>query len=62
MSYAGYVFAAYAVFVLVLAWDFVAPRLRIRQVLRRLQLQQRRRDARAEPAHPAPHTNQDASR
>ena len=27
MSYAGYVIAAYALFALVLAWDFVAPKL-----------------------------------
>ena len=34
MSYANYLIAAYAVFVLVLAWDFVATRLQIRRELR----------------------------
>lgn len=62
MSYAGYVFTAYAVFVLVLAWDFVAPRLRIRHVLRQLQLQQRRRAARSDGNSSAPHTSQDLPR
>lgn len=42
MNYIGYVAAAYAVFALVLAWDFLVPRLRIRQTLRRLRLQQQR--------------------
>jgi heme exporter protein D len=35
MSYLGYVVAAYAVFVGVLAWDFLSPRLQVRQALRR---------------------------
>ena len=34
MSYLGYIVAAYAVFVIVLAWDFLSPRLQIRRVLR----------------------------
>ena len=34
MSYLGYVIAAYAVFVLVMGWDFVSPRLQIRRELR----------------------------
>ena len=34
MSYQNYVFAAYAVFAIVLAWDFVAPRIAIRRFLR----------------------------
>ena len=34
MSYQNYVFAAYAVFAIVRAWDFVAPRLAIRRFLR----------------------------
>ena len=33
MSYQGYVIAAYAVFFVVLAWDFIATRLRIRREL-----------------------------
>ena len=34
MSYLPYVTGAYAVFVLVLAWDFIAPRLQLRRQLR----------------------------
>lgn len=40
VSYLGYVIAAYAVFVVVLLWDFVSPRLQIRRVLR--EIRQRR--------------------
>ena len=34
MSYLNYLIAAYAVFVIVLAWDFVATQLQIRRQLR----------------------------
>jgi heme exporter protein D len=34
MSYQAYVVAAYCVFAVVLLWDFVAPRLQLRQQLR----------------------------
>jgi heme exporter protein D len=34
MSYAGYVAAAYLVFAAMLLWDYVAPRMRVRQLLR----------------------------
>lgn len=34
MSYAGYVTAAYLVFAAMLLWDYVAPRIRVRQLLR----------------------------
>ncbi|KRG65920.1 heme exporter protein CcmD [Stenotrophomonas humi] len=34
MSYFKYVAMAYAVFFIVLAWDFIVPRLQIRQQLR----------------------------
>ncbi|MGY0612296.1 MULTISPECIES: heme exporter protein CcmD [unclassified Luteimonas] len=34
MSYREYVIAAYAVFALMLAWDFIAPRLAIARQLR----------------------------
>ena len=50
MSYAGYVIAAYAVFAAVLLWDFVAPRIRIAQVLRAVRLLARRAAARADAA------------
>ena len=38
MSYLEYVVAAYAVFAAVLAWDFIAPRVRIAQTLRAARL------------------------
>jgi heme exporter protein D len=34
MSYFKYVALAYAVFFIVLAWDFIVPRLQLRQQLR----------------------------
>ncbi|MGV8960415.1 MAG: heme exporter protein CcmD [Stenotrophomonas sp.] len=42
MSYLKYVAMAYAFFALVLAWDFITPRLQLRQQLR----EARRRAAR----------------
>ena len=47
MSYLEYVVAAYAVFAAVLAWDFVAPRVRIAQTLRTARLLAARRRATA---------------
>ena len=47
MSYQGYVTAAYLVFAVVLLWDFAAPRLRIRQLLRAARLLAARRAAAA---------------
>lgn len=38
MSYASYVFAAYGVFVMVLAWDYFATRFRIAQLMRKARL------------------------
>jgi len=38
MSYLGYVIAAYGVFAVVLLWDFIAPRLQLRQQLRAARL------------------------
>ncbi len=38
MSYQAYVVAAYCVFAVVLLWDFVAPRLQLRQQLRAARL------------------------
>jgi heme exporter protein D len=38
VSYAGYVVAAYGVFVVMLLWDFVAPRIRIHRLLRAIRL------------------------
>ena len=42
MTYAGYVAAAYAVFVVVLLWDAIAPLLRIRRTLRTVSLRSKR--------------------
>ena len=50
MSYQGYVFGAYAVFAVVLLWDFIAPRIEIRRQHRAARL----RAARATTARPAP--------
>jgi heme exporter protein D len=54
MSYASYVIAAYAVFATVLLWDFVAPRIRIAQVMRAVRLLARREAARGATATAAP--------
>lgn len=43
MSYLPYVIAAYAVFAIVLGWDYVAPRLQVRQQLRAAKLRVARR-------------------
>ena len=45
MTYASYVLAAYLVFAVVLLWDFVAPRIRTRQILRAASLLAARRAA-----------------
>ena len=52
MTYLGYVVAAYAIFVVVLLWDLIAPLLRIRRILRNVSLRARR--ASAQPAAPTP--------
>ena len=46
-DYAGYVIAAYAVFLLVLGWDFIASHLLIRRELRNIRLRVARNAARA---------------
>ena len=54
MSYLAYVAAAYAVFAVVMAWDFLAPRRSIRRQLRALRLREtRRRAAAAQPVDPS---------
>jgi heme exporter protein D len=45
MSYFEYVVAAYAVFAVVLAWDFIAPKLQLRQQLRAAKLRATRESA-----------------
>ncbi|MGN6151288.1 MAG: heme exporter protein CcmD [Lysobacteraceae bacterium] len=49
MSYVGYVAAAYALFVVVLLWDLLAPLARIRRTLRRVRQRHRRAAAKAAP-------------
>ena len=49
MSYREYVIAAYAVFVVVLLWDLVAPRLQVRQQLRAAKLRAARTTQAAKP-------------
>ena len=46
MSYLPYVIGAYAVFAIVLAWDFLLPRLQLRQLLRNARQRQVRAQAR----------------
>jgi heme exporter protein D len=54
MSYLHYVIAAYAVFVVVLLWDFIVPRLQIRRLLRDARLRGSRQRRRGnKPAPPA---------
>ena len=49
MSYQSYVIAAYTVFAIVLLWDFVAPRIQLRQQLRAAKLRVAREAARTTP-------------
>ena len=49
MSYLEYVVAAYAVFVLVMGWDFVSPRLQIRRELRAARRRAARQAAAPDP-------------
>lgn len=51
MTYLEYVIGAYTVFALVLAWDFLAPRLQVRRELRAARLRASRETRRnAAPA------------
>jgi heme exporter protein D len=52
MSYLGYVVAAYAVFIVVLLWDLIAPVLRIRRVLRDVRLRAKRAASRKDAPLP----------
>lgn len=47
MSYIEYVIAAYAVFALVMLWDWLSPKLQVRRALRSARQFARRRAARA---------------
>jgi heme exporter protein D len=53
MSYLHYVIAAYAVFAVVLLWDFIVPRLQIRRLLRDARLRGSRQRRRGKPASAA---------
>ena len=46
MSYRDYVIAAYAVFAIVLLWDYVVPRLQIRAAIRAARLRATRASTR----------------
>ena len=51
MNYRDYVIAAYAVFAVMLAWDYLMPKLLIRSALRAIRQRQRRAlAAQAQPA------------
>lgn len=58
MSYFEYVALAYGVFFVVMAWDFIIPRLQLRQQLRAA----RHRLARAQRADAAPAGNGELDR
>ena len=49
MSYREYVIAAYAVFAIVLLWDYVVPKLQVRAALRAARLRASRAAARNTP-------------
>ena len=49
MSYQNYVIGAYAVFAVILLWDFVVPRLQIRREMRAAKLRKAREAKRAKP-------------
>jgi heme exporter protein D len=52
MTYLGYVVAAYAVFVVVLLWDLIAPLLRIRRTLHNVSVRAKRASARQDAPIP----------
>ena len=49
MNYREYVIAAYAVFAVVLLWDYVVPKLQLRAALRAVRLRASRSAARHTP-------------
>lgn len=54
MTYQTYVIAAYGVFVVVLLWDFVAPRIQISQLVRAVRLRTAREQSRLDAASEKP--------
>jgi heme exporter protein D len=53
VTYLPYVIAAYVVFAVVLAWDYLVPRLQLRRELRAARLRAARQPGRT-PPRPAP--------
>ena len=49
MTYLNYVIGAYAVFAVVMLWDFVVPRLQIRRELRAARLRKTRESKSSPP-------------
>jgi heme exporter protein D len=49
MTYLGYVIGAYAVFAIVLIWDFIAPRINIARTLREVRMRAQREATRTTP-------------
>lgn len=54
MTYAPFVYSAFAVYLLVFAWDALAPWLRHRRLARSIRLRARRDEARQAPARQPP--------
>lgn len=54
MSYREYVIAAYAVFAVMLAWDYLVPKLLLRSALRAIRQRERRALAAPTPPSDAP--------
>ncbi|WP_297829462.1 heme exporter protein CcmD [Thermomonas sp.] len=54
MSYRDYVIAAYAVFAVMLAWDYLVPKLLARSALRAIRNRQRRALSAQNPPSDAP--------
>lgn len=54
MSYREYVIAAYAVFAVMLVWDYLAPKLQVRAALRAIRRRQQRALAAQSRASDAP--------
>ena len=54
MSYQNYIIAAYAVFAIVLGWDYVATRLQIRRELNNARRRAKRQAARPDPRTSSP--------
>lgn len=47
-GYGFYVWTSYGVFVAMLTWDFIVPRIKMKQAMRRAQMIQRRQSRKVE--------------